>query len=86
MKKILLALAVLCSACGSPSMVKFENISTAPRKPGTQAKTTPHLDDKVYWVVIDGMDCLVWKDKISSGDSSYAYSGITCDWTMKERR
>lgn len=86
MKKILIALAVLCAACGSPSTVEFVNISTTSRKPGTPVKTTPHLDDKVYRVVIDGMDCLVWKDKINSGNSSYAYSGLTCDWSMKERR
>lgn len=58
-------------------------VASAANKP---VKTKPHLDDHVTRIVIDGMDCLVWKDKISSGNSSYAYSGLTCDWSMKERR
>lgn len=28
----------------------------------------------------NGMPCVAWTDKKSSGDAAYSYSGLTCDW------
>lgn len=87
MKKILLALVLTCVACGSPTAESYRDTSTEPDEPKpVYAKVKPLLDDFVERITIDGMDCLVWKDKAGEGDHTYAYSGLTCDWSMKERK
>lgn len=41
-------------------------------------------DAKFIRVRIDGMPCIVYKDKVGDGHGKYAYSGLTCDWHMSE--
>lgn len=63
------AIALLLAACGDDEI-----------DGGTKASADGSIPGNVYRVTIDGMPCVLWMDKRGAGDSSWAYSGIDCDW------
>lgn len=77
---VLLAVAMSVTACAEDA---------APVNKGTESEPAPNtvdtpLNDIVERITIDGMPCLIWKDKAGSGNTTYAYSGLTCDWSKNK--
>lgn len=36
-----------------------------------------------YEVEVNGLPCIVWMEKKGAAETSYAYSGLTCDWGLR---
>ncbi len=85
MKRALLIVATLSllAACGND-----DNGDAGPNPDGVENPTVFVANDdggtfnnaKFIRVTIDGMPCIIYKDKVGDGHGKYAYSGLTCDW------
>jgi hypothetical protein len=77
MKRLLTAalVAVALAGCG-------EDDGSEPQTRDITTEESPGALDESDFdrITIDGMPCIVWKDKRDSYESQYAYSGLTCDW------
>lgn len=81
---LLVALALLLVACGTDeARAGNDETTTRDRQIVTSDDPGELTDDEFDHITIDGMDCIIWKDKRYDGDSAFAYSGLTCDWRDK---
>lgn len=49
-------------------------------KGGTKATKSGGVPGNIYEVEINGLPCVLWMDKHGASETSWAYSGIDCDW------
>lgn len=64
-----LVAAALAAGCGSEDEMD-----------GREPVLGNDLPGNVYEIEVNGMPCVVWMDHRGAGQSSYAYSGLDCDW------
>ena len=82
---VVLVVALSAASCGDDDAIVSDEKARPLTSTTVLVPTDPPLNDQVERVTIDGMPCLVWKDKVNGGqNSAYAYSGLTCDWSKKK--